>query len=85
MYKTIHVKKYSWTVHDIQLLYIFMILSTRKSVKYMLLKNDIITQKILIDNFIYAVTYQDGNFILHHDQLLSPAYLFPAFLEFSSY
>ena len=39
----------------------------------MLLKNDIITQKILIDNFIYAVTYQDGNFILHHDQLLSPA------------
>ena len=62
-----------------------MILSTRKSVKYMLLKNDIITQKILIDNFIYAVTYQDGNFILHHDQLLSPAYLFPAFLEFSSY
>ena len=52
-----------------------MILSTRKSVKYMLLKNDIITQKILIDNFIYAVTYQDGNFILHHDQLLSPAYV----------
>ena len=42
----------------------------------MLLKNDIITQKILIDNFIYAVTYQDGNFILHHDQLLSPAYLY---------
>ncbi len=39
----------------------------------MLLKNDIITQKILIDNFIYVVTYQDGNFILHHDQLLSPA------------
>lgn len=73
MYKTIHVKKYSWTVHDIQLLHKFMILSTRKSVKYMLLKNDIITQKILIDNFIYAVTYQDGNFILHHDQLLSPA------------
>ena len=32
-----------------------MILSTRKSVKYMLLKNDIITQKILIDNFIYIM------------------------------
>ena len=39
----------------------------------MLLKNDIITQKIVIDNCIYAVTYQVGAFILHHDQLLSPA------------